>query len=172
MSQPKPAAPKKSAPKKSAAAIAALVIAGSGAFIAGHEGTVLRSYADPAWGWKVPTACSGETGPHIRPGMTFTMEQCLSMLDKRIAKEWAAVQPCIKAPISVNEGVAIVSWSYNVGSGAACSSTLMRRLNAGEPPAAWCAELKRWTRANGKVLPGLVKRRDAEYAVCMGKDLS
>jgi GH24 family phage-related lysozyme (muramidase) len=38
------------------------------AFIAAHEGEVLGSYADPVHGWRVPTACYGQTGPHIRMG--------------------------------------------------------------------------------------------------------
>jgi lysozyme len=53
----------------------------------------------------------------------------------------------------------------NVGSDAACKSTLMRKLNMGDLAGA-CSELSRWTMAGGKVYPGLVRRRAAERALC------
>ena len=62
--------------------------------------------------------------------------------------------------------VAVVSWSYNVGTGAACRSTLVRKANAGDLYGA-CDELLRWNRAGGRVLNGLTNRRKAERAMCI-----
>jgi lysozyme len=59
-----------------------------------------------------------------------------------------------------------VSFAYNVGGGNYCGSTLVRKLNAGDTAGA-CNELTRWTRAKGIVLPGLVKRREAERQLCL-----
>lgn len=147
----------------------AAVLALAALFIADHEGYVPYAYADPAWGWKVPTACYGETGPHIQRGMEFTKAECLAMLDAQVARKWAELDACIVPELTNPQMVALLSWGYNVGAGAACRSTLVSKLNAGEPPSAWCRELLRWNRANGKVLKGLTKRRHAEWEVCMGR---
>jgi lysozyme len=56
-----------------------------------------------------------------------------------------------------------VSWTFNVGPGNVASSTLLRRLNAGEAPGMVIAEeLPKWNKAGGNTLPGLVRRRAAE----------
>jgi lysozyme len=129
-----------------------------------HEGVVLKTYPDPIG---IPTACIGETGPHIQYGQVYTHEQCMDMLRARLEKEWAGVSACIKREITLKQAMALLSWTYNVGVTAACKSTLMRLLNAGEPAAVWCKELLRWTKAKGRELPGLVRRRRDEYEVCI-----
>ncbi|KAG5644446.1 hypothetical protein DXG03_008541 [Asterophora parasitica] len=82
------------------------------------------------------------------------------------------VQPfvnCINAAVgkgvvlSDNQLGALVSWSFNVGCGAAKKSSLMKRLNNGEDPKTVAAqELPKFNRAGGKVLGGLTRRRAAE----------
>ena len=59
---------------------------------------------------------------------------------------------------------ALVSFTYNVGSGALNSSTLLRRLNAGDTFGA-ANEFLRWNRAGGRVLAGLTRRRREERAL-------
>ena len=54
-----------------------------------------------------------------------------------------------------------------MGVTAACGSSLIRKLNAGQPPAVWCGELLRWTYSGGRQLKGLVNRRQGEYALCV-----
>ncbi|WP_370551208.1 lysozyme [Comamonas sp. CMM02] len=63
----------------------------------------------------------------------------------------------------------LFSFGFNVGEGegAFCKSTLVRKANAGDVQGA-CAELSRWTYADGKQLPGLVQRRAAERQMCEG----
>jgi len=56
---------------------------------------------------------------------------------------------------------AIVDFAYNLGVGQLQTSTLRRKINAQDWQGA-IEQLKRWVRGSGKVLPGLVKRRDAE----------
>lgn len=153
----------------------ASLLGGVGGFTVENEGMVLKSYADPAWGWEVPTACAGDTGAHIKKDMTFSIEECLSMLDTRMRATWARVVTCIDedAQLRAGEALAILSWTDNVGVGAACSSTLMRMVNAGQDGREWCPQLSRWVFANGKKLSGLVRRREREQAVCLGlRDLA
>jgi lysozyme len=61
----------------------------------------------------------------------------------------------------------LTGWAYNVGSGAACRSTLAKRANAGDWRAA-CDQLLRWDRAGGAVVRGLTNRRAAEHRLCVG----
>ena len=88
-----------------------------------------------------------------------------------------ALKSCVTVPLAQHEYDALVSFSYNVGSGAFCKSTLVRKLNAGDYHGA-CAELLRWTRFQGKdcaepaharLCGGLAKRRQAEYRQCIGE---
>lgn len=78
-------------------------------------------------------------------------------------------QQCITlttaASVTLNDNQygALVSWSYNVGCGAAQSSSLIQRLNAGEDANTVAAEeLPKWNKGGGEVLPGLTRRRAAE----------
>lgn len=98
-------------------ALLGLVLGGTAGLAIENEGLVLRSYADPAWGWAVPTACMGDTGPHIKRGMTFTESQCLDMLDARLQRTWGALTTrCIHAgaELSIHEALAVLSWTDNV----------------------------------------------------------
>jgi GH24 family phage-related lysozyme (muramidase) len=72
----------------------------------------------------------------------------------------------VKATVNLNQYGALVSWSFNMGCGAAQSSTLVKRLNNGENVnKVLSEELPKWVHGNGKVLPGLVRRRNAEIAL-------
>lgn len=126
-----------------------------------YEGTVLRSYRDPVG---IVTACVGHTGPELRMGQRYTKEQCETMLYGDLLKHADALN-CIKTPLADNQKAAFLSFAFNVGNKAFCDSTLARKANAGDMPGA-CAELSRWTRAGGRELPGLVKRRAAERELC------
>lgn len=119
------------------------------------------AYLDPVG---YPTLCFGETRG-VKMGDTSTPDECKSLLSSRLQEFNAGVSRCIKADMSPSRRAAVVSFSYNVGVGAFCSSTFARKLNAGDPTA--CDELLRWTMAKGVVLPGLVKRREQERALCL-----
>lgn len=136
-----------------------------------YEGTVYRAYSDPIG---IVTACTGSTvdldGTRLNRddlGRTYTKEQCEEMLYRDLAKHAEALD-CVTRELTPGEAAAVVSFAYNVGNSAFCTSTFARRLNARDPLA--CAELSRWTLAGGRELPGLVKRRAAERALCERKD--
>jgi lysozyme len=126
-----------------------------------YEGTVLQSYRDPIG---IVTACVGHTGPELRMGQRYTRQQCEGMLYGDLLKHAQALD-CIKQPMTDGQKAAFLSFAFNVGNKAFCDSTLARKANAGDMPGA-CAELSRWTRAGGRELPGLVKRRAAERELC------
>lgn len=143
------------------------------AAIAVHEGYRSRAYDD---GVGVATIGFGTTtredGSPVKPGDTITPERAVVRLAQDVDRTQRELRACVgDVPLYQREWDAFVSWAYNVGSAAACRSTLVRKLQATPPDyAGACRELLRWTYAGGRELPGLVKRRQAEYRLCMGEE--
>ena len=130
-------------------------------FVAVQEGVVLTSYADPV---SIPTVCAGETDREVVGfKKLFSRDECIAVMGASLYAHAMQLEPCVKRDIPRHQAAAILSWSYNVGAGNACGSTLMRKLNAGQP---FCAELDKWVYARGIKLRGLVKRRAAERRMC------
>lgn len=76
----------------------------------------------------------------------------------------AGVDRLVTVPLTQNQRAALVSFAFNIGLGALATSTLLERLNDGEYEAV-PAELARWKKGGGRVLDGLVRRREAEAAL-------
>ena len=133
-------------------------------FIGGWEGVKTEAYQDIVGVW---TICFGETRG-IEAGQTATMAECREMLEDGIAEFEERLDRCLKREdeIPVGAKVAFVSWAYNVGTGAACRSTLVKKANAGDLRGA-CNELPRWNRAGGRVIRGLTNRRISEREMCL-----
>lgn len=147
-------------------AVAALTVSAAGlGFITSGEQRVYQAYPDPALGWRVPTICDGHTGPDVRRGLTATDAMCDSWRAKDAAKSVAAIQRCSpNAKLAQHEFDALVSFTHNVGTGAYCSSTLARKIDANDHDGA-ANEFKRWNKvctAVCRVIPGLTNRRAAE----------
>lgn len=118
----------------------------------------------------VPTIGFGTT-EGVRLGDKITVERALVRLLADADRFQRDLKACIgDVPLHQHEWDAYVSWAYNVGSGAACRSTLVRKLRQDPPDyAGACAELLRWDKQAGKTLRGLTIRRQAEYRQCMGQ---
>lgn len=147
---------------KVGAAVGAMALAVS--FVGGWEGLSLVAYRDIG---NVPTVCYGETRG-VKMGDKYTKAECDAMLEKALIQFESGLDRCMATPtpLPVKTKVALVSWSYNVGIGAACKSTLVRLANQGEYTSA-CNQLSRWNRDNGKVINGLTKRRESERRLCL-----
>ena len=150
---------------KTRAVVSALVVSATALVgIANFEGYREEAYEDIVG---VPTIGYGETSG-VKMGDKTTPERALVQLLESTEKHADAIRKCIKVPLYQHEFSAYTSLSYNIGTGAFCKSTLVKKLNQGDYEGA-CAEIKRWNRAGGKVVQGLVKRREAEYKMCMGE---
>lgn len=153
---------------KKSAQVAALVTT----VFVGVEGLKLYAYPDPATKGYPWTACVGETrladGSPIRPGMTFTLEQCKAMLINRADEFATRLEQCVPSAVDMPAPryVAHLSLAYNIGPGAYCKSSVARLQNAGHVRASCDAFLK-WNRAAGLVMRGLTKRREHERAMCL-----
>lgn len=147
--------------KLAASGAGAVVIA---AAIAGtFEGVRHQAYADVGG---VPTICYGHTHG-VFPGMTATQTQCKAWLTEDMQHALSGVQRCVHQPITDNRRAALGDLAYNVGVPTICRSAMVRLINAGAEPAVWCKHILLYDKANGQVLRGLVKRRRAEYELCI-----
>lgn len=140
------------------AGLLALLIALIGAF----EGLRLYAYRDPVG---IPTICYGETYG-VRMGDRASREECTEMLRNSIILTHQRIAPCFTREVPAGLLVASVDLAYNAGPRAFCSSTMLRKANAGDFTGA-CNELPKWVKAGGQTLPGLVKRREAMRQVCL-----
>lgn len=125
------------------------------------EGCKLTAYLCPARVW---TIGYGSTGPHVRKGLTITQAEADQLLRDDLARFEAAVSRLVSVPLNDNQFSALVSFAFNVGIGALEGSTLLRKLNARDLDGA-AAQFERWNRADGRVVAGLTRRRQAERAL-------
>ena len=139
-----------------------IALASAVSFVGQWEGLRTEAYRDIVGVW---TVCYGET-KGVGPGDSHSKAECDAMLAREIIAYEAALDRCLTADVPLGMKVALVSWTYNVGAGAACSSRLVRKANAGDLAGA-CNELPRWNRAGGRVIAGLSNRRMSERAMCL-----
>jgi lysozyme len=121
------------------------------------EGLRLRSYLCPAGVW---TIGYGHTKT-AKPVMKITEEQAEELLHQDLIGFENAVNAMVKPKLTDNQFAALVSFAYNVGNANLRKSSVLRLINEGRL-AEGAAALRRWNKAGGKVLPGLIRRREAE----------
>lgn len=159
------------APSSTRLWIAALALSGAGlAGVGVYEGYRARAYDD---GVGVQTVGFGSTtradGSPVQRGDVTTPERALVRIADDAGRIERAMKACLPPTLLLHphEWDAFVSLAYNVGPGAFCGSTLVKKLKQTPPDyAGACDEILRWTRAGGQVLTGLVKRRQAEHRLC------
>lgn len=127
------------------------------------EGFRSQAYRDPVGIWTIGYGTTGMAGVGISPkaGMSITQDDAERYLALTVEKFAAQIEDAITAPINENQFGAFVSLAYNIGPAAFKKSTALRKFNAGDIQGAADAILL-WNKAGGKVLNGLVRRRNAE----------
>jgi lysozyme len=133
------------------------------AIIRKYEGLKLRAYICPSG---LPTIGYGATfymnGSRVQIGDVITIDHADKLLHFQVKLFAEEVRRTIKSNINDNQLGALVSFCFNVGGAAFSKSTLARKVNANPNDSTIRNEFMRWTRGGGKVLPGLVKRREEE----------
>ena len=129
------------------------------------EGCELYAYQCSAGVW---TIGYGHT-KDVEPGMQITKEDADEMLVEELHEYESYINDFVTAPLSQNQYDALVSWVYNLGPTNLSQSTLLRELNQGNYNGV-PSEIRRWNKAGGKVLDGLVRRREAEALMWSGGD--
>jgi lysozyme len=143
------------------------------------EGCELRVYNDAAG---LPTIGVGHlltkselmsgkitiAGVPVQYANGLTQQQAEQLLAQDLDPTEAAVNNGVKVALSQNQFDALTSFTFNVGAAAFTGSTLLRLLNQGQY-AQVPDQLMRWTRAGGRVVQGLVNRRQNEIKLWNGQ---
>ena len=121
------------------------------------EGCKLESYQCAAGVW---TIGYGSTSG-VSEGMEISQQRAEALLLEDVAVFEEAVNKAVEVPLEQYEFDALVSWTFNLGPANLNSSTMLKVLNENkknEVP----AQMRRWNKANGETLQGLIRRREAE----------
>jgi lysozyme len=107
-------------------------------------------------------------GVPVEYGAGLNDEQVTALLGQDLRPAENAVNSGIKVALSQNQFDALVAFTFNTGTNAFTDSTLLKLLNQGNYDAV-PDQLRRWTKAGGKVIQGLVNRRENEIKLWMGQ---
>ncbi len=135
------------------------------ALIKKFEGLELEAYQDSVGVW---TIGYGHT-KDVEQGLTITEEEAETMLMIELEEYEGYIEKLVKVPLTQCQFDALVCWVYNLGPTNLSRSTLLTVLNQArfdDVP----SEIKRWNKAGGEVLQGLVRRREAEAMLFKGED--
>ena len=135
------------------------------ALIKKFEGCELEAYQCSANVW---TIGYGHT-KDVEKGDTITKEEAEQMLVDELHEYENYINKYVNVALSQNQFDALVSWVYNLGPANLKASTMLKVLNSGEYEDV-PAQMKRWNKAGGKVLEGLIRRREAEACLFQGKE--
>jgi lysozyme len=126
------------------------------------EGCKLKAYKCSAGVWTVGYGLTTNAGLiEVGPDTVITQEEADWYLEKTVEKFLAEIRPSITAPINENEIGAFTSLAYNIGPTAFRKSSALRHFNAGNKSKVPNA-MRMWRKAGGKVVKGLVNRRESE----------
>ena len=132
------------------------------------EGCELKAYQCAAGVW---TIGYGHT-KDVQEGDICSLEKAEHLLQRELEEEYEKyINELVTVPMNQCQFDALVSWVYNLGPANLKKSSMLRVLNEGkyeEVP----AQIKRWNKAGGKVLDGLIRRREAEAEMFEGKNAS
>ena len=131
--------------------------------LTGHyEGTTTKPYHDIGG---VATVCTGHTGD-VNWDHVYTLEECEALQKRDASWALAAVDRHVTVKLPVKVRAALGDFVFNLGEHAFATSTLLRKINAGEGAKA-CVEIKRWDHQGHKKIKGLTRRREVEYWLCV-----
>lgn len=139
------------------------------ALIKSFENCKLVAYQDDGGVWTIGW---GHTGSDVHPGLKITQAQADALFDRDIARFERDVTSLLTATVTQNQFDALLSFAYNCGSDIDADtkaeglgdSTLLRLVNAYRFEEA-AKEFPKWCKDNGKIVNGLLRRRNAEAAL-------
>lgn len=134
--------------------------------IKGFEGCKLFAYRDSVG---VPTIGYGHI-KDVKMGMSITQKQAEEFLKSDI-KPIERLLNGMGINYTQNQFDALTSWIFNLGAGNFNKSTMKKRIVSGAHDTEITDEMIRWTRAGGRVLSGLVRRRADEANTFLGRTM-
>jgi len=141
--------------------------------ILSSEGLRLESYQDPAGIWTIGYGTISLNGSPVISGMIINKLVASALFEGKVQEYLDFIDKCVRITLNQNQIDALASFTYNLGKGALLNSSLLTAINnkmiINEDL------FTRWNKAhvNGELveLPGLTKRRKAEYELFMSKEL-
>lgn len=135
------------------------------ALIKKFEGCRLESYRCSA---NVLTIGYGHTGGVLETDV-ITQDDADKLLEEDIAKFEKYVNDNVIVELNQSQFDALVAWTFNLGVGNLRQSTMLKKLNEGDYKSV-PFEMRRWNKAGGKTLDGLIRRRQAESLLFESKE--
>ena len=133
--------------------------------ISSFEGCELKAYLCPTKVWTIGFGTTVyPNGVKVKKGDSCTLEQAKQFKAHDLKRFEKTVNDLVKVPLTQNQFDALVSLTYNIGTGAFEKSTLLKKLNTGDYQGA-ADQFTVWNKCGGKVLQGLVNRRAKEKEV-------
>ena len=129
------------------------------------EGCELEAYLCPAGVW---TIGYGHT-KDVKEGDKINRDEADYLLQEEMIEYESYINDFVEVPLNQNQFDALCSWVYNLGPTNLKNSTMLRVLNE-EKYTDVPQEIKRWNKAGGEVLDGLIKRREAEAKMFAGEE--
>ena len=127
------------------------------------EGCKLKAYKCPAGLWTISWGLTFyPDGTKVKEGDVITQERAESLAKFVIDQFAVTIAPFIKTQLNDNQFSACVSLAYNIGQGNFKKSSVFKKLNVNPNDATIADSFRLWNKADGKVLKGLVNRREAE----------
>lgn len=137
--------------------------------ISSFEDTKLQAYDDGVGVWTIGIGTTVyPNGVKVKKGDKCTLEQAKEYFAHDLKRFEASVNKLVEVPLSQNQFDALVSLTYNIGQTAFGNSTLLKKLNTKDYQGA-ADQFLRWNKGGGKVMKGLVRRREAERALFLKK---
>ena len=129
-----------------------------------HEGVRCKPYRDCVGLWTIGVGHLIGDGKSLPDewNKTFTMEEVDALLRKDLGRFERGVQKFCPVPLKQGEFDALVSFSFNLGLGVLQRSTLRQKILRGDKTGA-SEEILKYNKAGGKIVKGLVNRRNDEY---------
>lgn len=138
------------------------------ALICSFEGYRHKAYDDGVGVWTIGYGTTRyPSGNKVAKGDVTTPAQAREYMAHDLANFEAAVNELVKVALKQTQFDALVSLTYNIGINAFKNSTLLKKLNTGDFSGA-AAQFLVWNKAGGKVMQGLVRRREREHNYFLG----
>lgn len=137
-------------------------------FIEAWEGCRLQAYKCPAGIWTIGVGHTQDVTEHDE----ITYEQSREMLREDVEEVKRGLAPFVNVHVTEGQVIALVSLAFNVGVSYVVHKCpkLMRAVNAGDEEEEAARQFLDVNKANGKVLPGLTRRRQAEAKLYLGEE--
>lgn len=137
----------------------------------GNVEKYLAAYKCPAGVWTIGIGTTVyPNGQKVKAGDVATKEQAYEYLQHDLKTTEVSVDSFTIDKVNQHQFDALVSFAYNVGTGALKGSTLLKKVNVNPADPTIRAEFNKWVNGGGKVLPGLIKRRAAEADLYFSKE--